>query len=394
MSGQLRKVHSKKWTGVFIRESASRKYEGKADGCYYITYKIDGRKKIEKVGWKSEGYTPQVAEEIRARRIKDTRHGKDVKTANEIRREKRDHDHHLDFIKEAYFDSERGRGLKGRVTDLNRYDLYLVDTVGGMRVSEITELDLQKIRRRMKGKAPATVRNTLELFRRLVNFGVVQRLCPSLIFNVTLPRVDNETTEHLTREEASRLMSVLDSWPNQEAPRMLKLALFTGMRRGEIFKLQTRDLDFQHHIIFLRDPKGGRDVSIPMSAITAVILKDQVTHRDQNYPGSKYIFPGKGGGQRTDSSAVKRIKKKAELPKSFRIFHGLRHHLAVTLANSGEYTIDMIGELLTHKSTAMTRRYAKYLPDTTKRAANRAADLLNDHMTANSRGEQDKVGSF
>lgn len=91
-----------------------------------------------------------------------------------------------------------------------------------------------------------------------------------------------------------------------------------------------------------------------------------------------------GGGLRTDSSAVKRIKKKAELPKSFRIFHGLRHHLAVTLANSGEYTIDMIGELLTQKSAAMTKRYVKYLPDTTKKAANRAADLLQDHMAKKS----------
>lgn len=88
---------------------------------------------------------------------------------------------------------------------------------------------------------------------------------------------------------------------------------------------------------------------------------------------------------RMDSSAVKRIKKAAGLPKSFRIFHGLRHHLAVTLANSGEYTIDMIGELLTHKSSAMTKRYAKYLPDTTRKAANRAADLLQNHMEENTK---------
>ena len=55
-------------------------------------------------------------------------------------------------------------------------------------------------------------------------------------------------------------------------------------------------------------------------------------------------------------SAVGRIKQKANLPQKFRIFHGLRHHLAVTLANSGEYTLDMIGELLTHKSTEITKK--------------------------------------
>ena len=45
----------------------------------------------------------------------------------------------------------------------------------------------------------------------------------------------------------------------------------------------------------------------------------------------------------------------------------------------------MIGELLTHKSTAMTKRYAKYLPDTTRKAANRAADLLQVHMELNTK---------
>lgn len=385
MAGKLSKVHTKKWTGVFIRESATRKYDGKPDGCYYITYKVCGKKKIEKIGWKSEGYTPQVAEELRAQRVKDARHGKAVKTANEIHRELLENNRPLNEIKEAYFNSERGLLLKGRTTDLNRYDLHLAATVGSKRISEITELDVQKIKQSMAEKAPATIRNALELLRRLINFGESCKLCPALGFTIKLPRVDNEVTEHLTQEEAARLMTVLNNWPSKEAPRMLKLALFTGMRRGEIFKLQTQDLNFLHDLICLRNPKGGRDASVPMSTIAKNILREQIEYRNKIYPDSDYIFPGKSGKMRTDSSAVKRIKKKAGLPKSFRIFHGLRHHLAVTLANSGEYTIDMIGELLTHKSAAMTKRYAKYLPDTTRKAANRAADLLQGHMEVNAK---------
>ena len=70
------------------------------------------------------------------------------------------------------------------------------------------------------------------------------------------------------------------------------------------------------------------------------------------------------------------IKEAAKLPDEFRIFHGLRHHYAVTLANSGEFTLDMIGDLLTHKSTAMTKRYGQYLPETMTAAGERAANLL------------------
>ncbi|MFP4258292.1 MAG: hypothetical protein ACLFRE_04735 [Desulfovermiculus sp.] len=48
----------------------------------------------------------------------------------------------------------------------------------------------------------------------------------------------------------------------------------------------------------------------------------------------------------------------------------------MTLANSGEFGLDMIGELLTHKSPQMTKRYAQYLPDTMKKASTRASELL------------------
>jgi len=74
---------------------------------------------------------------------------------------------------------------------------------------------------------------------------------------------------------------------------------------------------------------------------------------------------------------VDKIKENARLPKEFRIFHGLRHHYAVTLANSGQFTIDMIGDLLTHKSTAMTKRYGQYLPETIQAAGAIAATLLS-----------------
>lgn len=73
---------------------------------------------------------------------------------------------------------------------------------------------------------------------------------------------------------------------------------------------------------------------------------------------------------------VDRIKEAANLPESFRIFHGLRHNFAVILANSGKVPLDMIGELLTHKSMAMTKRYGQFLPGTLKKAGDLAAELL------------------
>ncbi|MGM0760312.1 MAG: hypothetical protein ACQEUB_11485 [Thermodesulfobacteriota bacterium] len=54
----------------------------------------------------------------------------------------------------------------------------------------------------------------------------------------------------------------------------------------------------------------------------------------------------------------------------------LRHHFAVTLANSDEFVPDMIEKLVTHKFPQMTKRYAQYLPDSMKKAGARASELL------------------
>lgn len=383
---------SNKWPGVYGWDSEKTRVNSKPDVCYYIAYRIGEKLRWEKVGWKSEGYSPQVAAELRATRVRAVRHGEVVKTAKEINEEKRLTNRSLDELKTAYFESEKGLNLKGRVTDLNRYEKHLKSTLGPKRVDDFSILDIERIKKEMRESAPATIANTLELLRRIINHGAKHNLCPPLTFTIELPAKNNEVTEYLTADEAQRLMAVLDNWPDQGVARMLKIAWLTGMRRGEIFKLEDRDIDFGQGLIILRDPKGGKNESIPMSKPVDDLLKLQISERDLRHPGSPFVFPGRHGGKRSDSSAVERIKKLAELPKSFRIFHGLRHHLAVTLASSGMFTLDMIGELLTHKSVTMTRRYAKFLPDAKKKAADQAAALLQGQLLRKTKILQIKNG--
>jgi len=369
-----------KYTGVYEQLSVRKKYKGKPDSCIYIAYKLSGKLKWEKIGWKSEGYTPVLAAEIRGQRMKDIRHGRQVKTQAEINKEKRMHNKPLGEVKEHYFESERGKSLKGRKTDLNRWEKHLA-YLNRKTIAEITELDIAQIKKSMRRHKPATISNTLELLRRIINYGVKCNLCPPLSFSIQMPRVDNVKTEYLTDEQAQRLIEVLNGWSRQDVSRMVKLAMFSGLRRGEIFKLKRKNIDFSHNLLILENPKSGRTETVPLNRITADLLKEQLVWVEQHYPDSLFVFPGKGGKQRVDCSAIKRIKKAAGLPVSFRPFHGLRHHYAVMLASSGEFTLDMIGKLLTHKDTAITQRYAHFLPEAQKKAANKAAEILMQQMT-------------
>lgn len=389
MATKYTRAHPVKWPGVYFYESLERRFEDKPDVCFVISYKVETKKRWEKVGWRSEGYTPQVAAEVRADRVKKARHGEEVKTAKEIAHERVMTDRTIAELADAYFEA-KGDTLKGVVTDRNRFEKHIRPVLGGFRASKISPLDVVRLRKTMEGRATATVWNALEMLRRILNFGQKAGLCPALKFTIEMPHKDNEVVEYLEPEQAARLKAVMDEWPSRDAARMLEVAMFTGLRRGEVFKLRVRDLDFRAGLISIKDPKGGKTVSVPMNPITRGALEEQLAWKAEVFPDSSYVFPGKDGAQRVACSAASRIKQAAGIPARFRIFHGLRHHFAVTLANSGEFTLDMIGELLTHKSAAMTRRYGQFLPDAKKRASDKAAELLTNHATLGPMPARDK----
>ena len=64
-----------KHPGVYQREAAGKLFKGRPDLCFDITFKLDGKKIWEKIGWTSEGYTARLAAEIRAERLRSMRHG-------------------------------------------------------------------------------------------------------------------------------------------------------------------------------------------------------------------------------------------------------------------------------------------------------------------------------
>jgi integrase len=97
--------------------------------------------------------------------------------------------------------------------------------------------------------------------------------------------------------------------------------------------------------------------------------------------GSPYVFPGRNGGKRVDiNKQVGRIKAAAGLPKDFRALHGLRHVFASLLASSGQVDLYTLQKLLTHKSAAMTQRYAHLRDEALRRASDLAGDLLGQVM--------------
>jgi integrase len=80
-----------------------------------------------------------------------------------------------------------------------------------------------------------------------------------------MPRIDNETTEHLSEEELRVLLKVIELDDNINVGNIMKMVLYTGMRRGEIFKLKWKHINLKTGFVFIKDPKGGPDQKIPVN---------------------------------------------------------------------------------------------------------------------------------
>jgi integrase len=346
--------------------------KGKPERIYYITYRRDGRLIEEKAGRAIEDdMTPARAAQLRAQRIAGAQESNQAR--REAQRAKKDAEANRWTFARLWEEYKAQRpNLKGIVTDENRFQNYIRPSFGDKQPGDLTPFDVDRVRvSLLRKRSPATVRNVLELLRRIVNFGTRKRLSPPLPFSIEMPKVNNLKTEDLTPEQLTALLDAIEENPC-EAGDMMKLALFSGMRRGEMFKLKWQDIDFERGFIHIRDPRGGPDQTIPLNDMARGLLDGRVKTSD-------FVFPGRGGEQRTDiKKQANRVKEQAELPKDFRALHGLRHTYATMLASSGQVDMYTLQKLLTHKSPLMTQRYAHLRDETLRRASDLAGRLVDE----------------
>jgi integrase len=375
------------YPGVYYVEGAN-KVNGKPEKIYYIIYRNDGKLVEEKAGrQKRDDMTPARASMIRSMRIDgDQQSNKERREQEEVERKEREERPTITRLWDAY--EGQKTSYKGRLPDKSRYQKYLKPEFGDKVPAEILTLDVDRLRLRLlkkEKKSPQTVKLVLSLLKRLINFGVKKGLCPMpdpAKLNIEIPHVDNIKTEDLTNDQLKALIKAIDEDLNIDVGRMMKLALFTGMRRGELFRLKWEHVDFKRKFILLDDPKGGVSQQIPMNGTAKEIL---LSHERTDSP---YVFPGKDGGQRTDvRGPINRIKKRAGLPDSFRPLHGLRHAYASMLASSGKVDMYTLQKLLTHKSPQMTQRYAHLRDDALRNASNVADGIISDAVKEEKQGK-------
>ena len=342
--------HSTEFSGVYFVELAN---ENKS---FFIRYKRNGKSVEERAGRSNEGWDAELAYLLRSERMSviefqagNIQHGSDLKTGR-----------HWTFSKifEKYL--RLRPDLKGRENDIYRFKNYLEMVFADIAPEDVSHGDVERFRHNLqnKGLKPATVGHVLELLRRLANFAVKKNYCRGLSFKLEMPKVENQKTEDLSQHQLEKLLQVLEEEPDLQVSNLVRMALYTGMRRGELFELCWSDIDFHNKTITVRSGKKGQYPTIPMNEMAEKVLAEHA-----HVPASsKFVFPGRNGKKRTECKrALLRIRKNAGLPEDFRLLQGLRHVYATMLVSSGKVDLETLQSLLTQKSPLMTQRYAHLL---------------------------------
>ena len=368
-----RKRIKTQYPGVYYVESTAIN-SNKLDKIYYIIYRRNGKLIEEKAGRQSQDImTPYKAATIRDNKIKDAKTSKDEHREVITKKSTQDGRWTINRVWETYeAQREKTRSINA---DRSRYQLYLKKPLGNKEFKNLVPIDIDRLRiKYLKKKSPQTVKHILGIIKRLHYFSIKENFAPGLSFTIKMPEVDNKKTENLSSEQITALLNAINESKHIIPGAMMKAALFTGMRRGEILRLMWDDIDFERSCIFIHDSKSRISQKIPLNEATRQIF----TALPRT---SKYVFPGRGGRQRsTVTREVNAIKHAAGLPKDFRPLHGLRHTYASVLASSGQVDMYTLQKLLTHKSPQMTQRYAHLRDEAFQKAADLAGTIISQAM--------------
>ena len=369
---------STEYSGVYFVKLANQ------DQSFFIRYKRNGKSVEEKAGRSNQGWNAEKAYQLRTERMSGTSAaGNELQSNSDLLSQQ---DWTFSKIFSEYL--RLRNKLKGRANDIYRFKNYLEKEFANITPSCVTQDDIERFKYNLQNRElkPATIRHVLELLRRLANFAAKNNLCSGLSFKIQMPKVENYKTEELTNAQLQKLMQVLEEESDIQVSNLVRLALYTGMRRGELFNLNWGDIDFYNKTITVKSDKKGDQPTIPLNEMAEKVLVEHA-HTEN---GSKFVFPGRGGKKRTECKRpLLRIREKAGLPDDFRILQGLRHVYASMLVSSGKVDLETLQSLLTQKSPLMTQRYAHLLDESRTNSENIIAD--GEHNLSNATEEENYV---
>jgi integrase len=220
---------------------------------------------------------------------------------------------------------------------------------------------------------------------------------------VKLPKIPKKEPNALDAAQRARLVSFLDIAAPSPVNLGIRLALFTGMREGEICGLQWKNVDLESGVIrvrtvigrdggktYVKEPKtGGSRRDIPVSDSIIEALKTQRTEMVRQcleggipFSNDLYVLGRVDGinlaphalweAWKAIAASLGLVGTQGRVPT----FHDLRHTFATAAISEG-VDVKSVSSILGHTNAAMTLNiYASADPDAKRRAAETVSEAM------------------
>jgi len=284
----------------------------------------------------------------------------------------------LDRYEKEVVPGKKGQAQERSVLSVWRETELAARTVAGVRSS-----DVAAVRDRwLRSYEPATVLRRLSVLSHIFNMARKEWGMESVSNPVELirkPAVSNarsrrivelrsESSLQLTELEIDRIIAASES---QFLPTIIRLAIETAMRRGEIVGLRWEHVDFKRRVVHLPRTKNGSSRDVPLS--TAAVTALAAVRPPNEHSGAEKSLEGRVFQIREDAvtRAFERALARARITyegeckdagsqpsPSFLVdlrFHDLRHEAASRLAEV--YQLHELAKVTGHKDPRMLMRY-------------------------------------
>lgn len=255
------------------------------------------------------------------------------------------------------------------------------------------------------GLSPKTIRNMHNILHEALDQAVKNDLIPKNPSDyVVIPKMKKKDIRYLTPDEQQSLIAACKG---ERLGFSIILALYTGLRLGELLGLQWKDIDFEAHTLSVNrtfnrlksfdinsDSKTELVIGTPKSKnsirtipVNKRIISEFKTHKELQdiekskagnaYQDADFVFANPIGEPiepRTFQDFFKKIIKKSEISDAN--FHALRHTFA-TRALELQVPIKVVSQIMGHANIQITLdTYSHVSAEYMREAMNKMASLF------------------
>lgn len=297
-----------------------------------------------------------------------------------------------------WLENKNDVSMETRYTNEGHIRNHIIPELGNIPLQQVNVGHIESMISSLKKKdiSPATVRKIFNLvqtsFKSAQRKELINKNPFDLMDSGSKPKHSKGKVDYWTKEEVKQFFNKLD-----HRYRMLFiLAIYTGMRRGEILGLRWKDVDFERKQLRIsnslrpmqglkngvKTTSGYRSITISNYVKTELEKQYEMIQEEKKLYGKDYsdndLVICRPNGKPVNTSSFtgfwKRIVKNTDM--RYIRFHDLRHTCASLLLSAGVHP-KVVQEQLGHSSIRITLdKYSHMMPNMQAEAADTLEKLL------------------